>query len=113
MKQKPIKRRRINAVSVTLMLKMLQEGPATVHDLREPTGLCLFTVRGYVLTMYREGVIRIAEWEQDSRGRYVTAAYVMGPGKDCKKPAPKNRSALNRQYRERLKQMKIQQAVCG
>jgi len=113
MKQQPIKRRRINAVSVTLMLKMLQYGPETVHDLREATGLCVITVRNYVLTMHREGVVRIAHWEQDSRGRYVTKAYVMGPGKDVKKPAPKNRSALNRQYRERARQIELQQAVCG
>jgi predicted ArsR family transcriptional regulator len=108
-----ITRRRINALSLTLMLKTLEEGHATVHDIRDATGLCAFTVRSYLLTMHREGLVRVVGWEQDSRGRYTTAAYTLGRGKNVPKPAPRNRSETNRLYRQRCKQIEMQNAISG
>lgn len=103
-------RRRLNAVSIAKLIKAMQEEAVTVHELVEVTGLCLFTVRHYVLTMHREQVCHIKHWEQDSRGRFTTPAYTLGAGKDAKKPKV-SESERAKKYRARQKQAAFLQAM--
>jgi hypothetical protein len=98
-------RRRLNAVSIARLMVALQDEAMTVHELRELVGLSLFTTRHYVLTLHREGGCHIAHWEQDKRGRYVTAAYRLGKKRDAVKPVLCN---AERQRRARLRAKQVQ-----
>lgn len=106
-------RRRLNALSVAKMIRAMQEGPSTVHELIEISGLSLFTTRHYVLTLHREQACHIAHWEQDSRGHYSTPAYAMGEGKDAKKPKRITGAQRSKIYRQRVKQLETLRALAG
>lgn len=103
-------RRRLNAVSIAKLIKAMQEEAVTVHELVEVTGLCLFTVRHYVLTLHREQACHIKHWEQDSRGRFTTPAYTLGVGKDAKRPKM-SESERAKRYRAKLAHAALLQAM--
>lgn len=104
--------RRVNCIALTKMVKAMQEGPHTLHDMVEVTGLAIMTVRHYVLSMHAEQVVHIDHWEQDSRDRYTTPAYVMGPGKDAKRPVVGQKES-NRRYRARQQMKRVLDALQG
>jgi predicted ArsR family transcriptional regulator len=103
---------RLNALSIAKMLRYLQEVPANVDELAEVSGLTTHTVRKFVLAMHREGAIRTSGWEPDTLGRYVTRVYSFGEGRDAPKPK-KERGQVNREYRARREQMRLQNAIAG
>lgn len=105
-------RRRISHLSLVRMIKAMQEEPLTVYELAEASGLTPVTVRQYVLTMHREKACHVGHWEQDGRGRYSTAAYVLGKGKDAAKPKARvDRSGYMKAYRQRVAMLKTLQAL--
>lgn len=103
---------RLNSLSVAKMLRYLQEVPATVDEMAEASGLSTHTVRRFVKALHREGVIRTSGWEPDTLGRYVTRVYSFGEGRDVPKPK-KDRGQVNREYRTRREQMRLQNAIAG
>lgn len=104
--------RRINALSVVKMMRALQADACTTHELVEVSGLCLVTVRRYVLTLHSEGVAYIEHWEQDRRGTYTTPAYRLGCHKDAVRPK-KSQSLRCKEWRARKKHQAVTAALAG
>lgn len=105
-------RRRLNALSIARLMAALMDGACTAQDLAEASGLCLDTARHYVLTLHREGIAYIAQWEQNSRGVYTTPAYRLGARRDADKPRQSG-AERGRAYRARRKQIALIQATAG
>jgi predicted ArsR family transcriptional regulator len=78
---------RVNALAFAIMVRALYDGPKTLHQLSEITGLHLWTVRHYVKAMQRQEVAHITGWTKDSMGRDTTAHYALGMGVDMPREA--------------------------
>lgn len=91
---------RINALSFALMVRSLCDGPKTLHQVAEATGLHVWTVRQYVKALHKQEVIHIKGWIPDSMDRDVTAIYAWGMGIDmprrCMTGAEKQRKRRQR-----------------
>lgn len=97
MKRRIIK---MGAISYAKMIRLLMDGTMTCAEIAEETGLHLLTVYQYTRELHREGVIHIALWEKDSRGRDAIKVYRFGEGKDAKRYAMTQRERAAR-YREK------------
>lgn len=105
---------RIGHICIAKMIGALVEGPQTVAELSELSGLSEYTVRRYVKAMRKERALHIDSWEEDSAGRVTAAAYSLGKGNDAKRPArPRNNAIRMRQYRVRQKQAAMNNALAG
>lgn len=89
---------KLNAILTARLVKMLWDGPCTLADLCEETGLHYVTVREYCSELHRAGVAHIPAWEKDSRGRDLIKVYKLGPGKDAKR-AKMTRPEISARYR--------------
>lgn len=76
---------KMSAVLQAHLIKMLCDGPCTIQEIADETGLHYMTVQVYLRELYRAGAAHIAAWEKDSRGRDVIKVYALGPGKDAKR----------------------------
>jgi hypothetical protein len=105
---------RLNALTVALMTKAMQEGPCTLTDLHDVCGLERPAIRRYIAAMRKVKAARIAEWEQDAIGRSVIPAFMLGDGKDKPRP-PKRAGTLEhrRQRAAREAQMRMNHALAG
>lgn len=93
-------RRRLGAKTAAQMIKLLQDGTPTMHELVAETGLCIHTVRSYVKALHLAGACRIAGWNVDKRGAYSTPQWSLGSLADAPKPPPVNHAARQRAYRK-------------
>lgn len=89
---------KLNAMLTARLVRMLWDGPCTVKDLCEETGLHYVTVSCYVRELYKAGVAHIPQWEKDSRGRDLIKVYKLGPGKDARR-AKMTRCQISARYR--------------
>lgn len=89
------------------MVAALAEGPATVQDIAEETGLTDMSVRGYIRAMRKRRVIHIARWEHDAAGRQTLAAYQLGQKRDAVRVPPRSRAEMARHYRARKRDARI------
>jgi predicted ArsR family transcriptional regulator len=82
---------------------MLFDGPCTIAEIADETGLHYMTVQIYLRELRRAEAAHIAAWEKDKQGRDVIKVYAIGPGKDAKRrkltPAERQRT-----YKARLKE---------
>lgn len=92
--------RRLNATLAAMLVRLLVAGQPTLHDLVAQTGLSIMTVRAYVKALHLAGVCRIAGWEQDKRGAYMTPRWQFGSGGDEAKPPPLSQAVRMRAYRK-------------
>lgn len=92
---------RLNSVVFAAAIEELMAGPTTRAELAEHTGLHWCTVNLFLTTLHRRGLIHVAAWEKDSRGRRCLAAFEFGRGKDVPKPPPMTRAAAQRAYKQR------------
>lgn len=76
---------KMSAILQAHLIKMLCEGPCTIREIAEETGLHYMTVQVYLREMYKAGAAHIAAWEKDSKGRDVIKVYALGPGRDAKR----------------------------
>jgi predicted ArsR family transcriptional regulator len=87
---------RVNALSFAMMVRALYDGPKTLHQLCEITGLHVWTARHYVKAMQKQEVVHITGWTKDSMGRDAIAHYALGMGLDmpreCKTGAQKQQA---------------------
>lgn len=105
---------RVGHLCIAEMIAALQDGPKTVTELSELSGLTKYTVRRYVIAMRKKRVVHVAAWEEDSAGRITAPCYRLGKGADAKRSAhPKSNAMRMRQYRERLKQAAMNNAIAG
>lgn len=94
-----------------LVLALLAEGPKTARQLRNETGLSKSIISSIISRLRAagpDGVARahVAGWVRDDelRKAYPMQVYAAGPGRDAKKPPPKPRNQISREYWQRRKQ---------
>lgn len=95
------KRRRLNAMAVADMVRLLQRGTPTMHQLVEASGLSIHTVRAYVKALHKAGAVHIAGWKADGRGAYVTPRWALGHADDVARPGPIEQAVRMRGHRHR------------
>lgn len=76
---------KIGAVTYALLLKEMLPGDLTCQELAEATGLHYVTVLQYTREMHNVGVVHIARFDPDARGRHNCKVFRFGPGKDAKR----------------------------
>lgn len=101
---------KVNAMSFSIMCKLLMDGTRTCHELSEDTGLHVLTIYDWTREMHRQGVIHICMWEGE--GRSSTRIFKFGPGKDAPRPI-KPRSAIHAEYRARIKAQQLLHRMAG
>ena len=94
-------------LAVALMMARLLEGPATVRDIADETGLTEFSTRGYMRAMRRYRVVYVAAWELDAAGRQTLAAYKLGKRPDAVRVPPMTRAQMARNYRARKRDAQL------
>ena len=103
---------KVNAMSYAKLLRLLWDGGYTMQELANETGLHVMTVSDYTKAMHKEGVLHIAGYAPDSRGRVTCRVYKLGPGKDAKRTTPTKAERMAK-YRERQHQAKISATLAG
>jgi predicted ArsR family transcriptional regulator len=110
---KPLKlKSRITHITLAKTLRVLLDGPATVHEIAEVTGVMPRTAAEWMRALRKEECAHISGWVPDSRGRDATAVFSLGKGKD----KPRHRfTEAERQARRRAKkrQLHIQSLITG
>lgn len=101
---------KVNALSFSILVKLLMEGTRTCYELAEETGLHVLTIYDWTREMHRQGIIHICMWEGE--GRASTRIFKFGPGKDAPRPI-KERSRIHAEYRSRKKAIQILQRMAG
>lgn len=106
-KLRPVK---INAFLFAKMLAYYKEGDLAIDEVAEQTGLHISTVRNYTNELHRAGVVHIVQWKRDAGGRPSRRVFMLGGGKDAKRPT-QTRAEIARRYKERYKQrVKLKEA---
>lgn len=93
---------KVNAMSYAKMLKEIELRGKNVDEVAAATGLSTFAVRGYLKALLKERLIHITHWTTDTRGRDVTAHYMLGFGVDRPR-RNKSRAQVREDYQERLR----------
>lgn len=111
-RRKPGSRRanKVNALTFSIMCRLLMDGTRTCRELAEETGLHVMTVYDWTAMMHKQGVIHICMWEGE--GRASTRIFMFGAGKDAPRPI-KQRSLTHAEYRARKKAEKLLQMMAG
>lgn len=105
---------RCGHIAIGKMLAALLDGPQSVEELVEASGLCSTTVRHYVLTFRKLKAVRIAEWQPDRRNRLTVPAYAIGKGRDAvRKVARIDNAARMRSYYARTKANRVLHALAA
>ena len=70
---------RINALTLAKILRMLWDGPQTIGDMIEETGMHDCTIRNHLKALRRENLVYVCGWRMDSRGVPQVAVYRLTP----------------------------------
>lgn len=101
--KRPIK---INALAVAKVMKSLLDGPCSINELRDVSGLGLNTISRYLNAMVKEKCVHVSAWEKDSMGRDALRVFSLGYGVTAKKTRKsKVQLAAERIARRRVKAM--------
>lgn len=103
---------KISCISMAIFLDYLVNTPATMHDIREQTGLCRHTCSRYLRAFHKIGLVHVSGWEPDSRGRDATPVFCWGPGRDVPR-RKKSKAQVCREIRQRKKQAEVLAAMAG
>jgi hypothetical protein len=94
---------RLSWLSNAILIRCLLDGPHTLYELVEETGLALDTVRGYVRALRNQKLVVIVGYLPARNGALVTVQYQWKPNaKDAPKPeavSPRERAG---RYRQRV-----------
>lgn len=87
----------------TLLVRELETGPATVHDLAETVGTTVRNTRVYLNELLEEGAIRVFAWERERRGPPLPV-YGVADGKPSpSKPRARTPREHMRQWRAKTR----------
>lgn len=103
---------KIGALTYANLLHAMLPGDLNCRELAEETGLHYITVLDYTRAMHKKGVIHIARYDPDSRGRHITIIYKLGPGKDAKRVRLTDVQRTQR-YRDKKAAMQMIQRTAG
>lgn len=92
---------RLNAVLYATLLAELVAGPTTRQELIDHTGLSRQTILSLVRALHERGLIHVASWEKDGRGKHSIASFQFGSGRDAKRPPPLTAVEVQRAARAR------------
>lgn len=95
-----------------MMIRALLDGPCTVSDLEEASGLVRRTVQERIKALRKVRAVYIAHWEQDAIGRYNIHAWQMGDKRDAPKPKPE-RLRIRRAKAQRAAQLAMIRMTAG
>lgn len=101
---------KVNAMSFSIMCKLMMDGTRSCYELAEDTGLHILTIYDWTREMHRQGIIHICMWEGE--GRSSTRIFKFGPGKDAPRPI-KERSRIHAEYRARQRAALLLQRMAG
>ena len=101
---------KVNALTFSILCKLMMDGTRTCHELAEESGLHVLTVYDWTRELHRQGVIHICMW--DGEGRTSTRIFMFGPGKDAKRPL-KARSQISAEYRARKRAQELINMTAG
>lgn len=101
---------KVNALTFSILCKLMMDGTRTCHELAEDSGLHVLTVYDWTRELHRQGVIHICMW--DGEGRTSTRIFKFGPGKDAKRPL-KARSQISAEYRARKRAQELINMTAG
>jgi DNA-binding transcriptional ArsR family regulator len=91
---------RLGPLSVAKIMRALFDGPCTVPELQEASGLSVSTLYEYLRALRKEGVVHVCAWEKDATGRESLRVFKLGPGKDAPRQR-KSKAQIARECRER------------
>lgn len=94
-------------IAVAVMVAQLVEGPATVPEIAEESGLTERSVREYMRAMRKRRAVHVARWEHDAAGRQTLAAYRLGAKPDAARVPPRSRAEIARHYRARKRDAQL------
>lgn len=103
---------KINALMMAKVTALLIDGGLSRKDLAEETGLHYVSVLRYCRALRKEGILYIADWLPDARGRKAIPAYKLGRRPDVPK-AKKSAEQISKDYRARLKMKELIQRTAG
>lgn len=111
-RRKPGSRRghKVNAMTFSILVKLLYEGTRTCYELAEDTGLHTLTIYDWTREMHRQGIIHICMWEGE--GRSSMRIFKMGAGVDAPRPV-KTREQIRNEYRARQRAKLLLQRMAG
>lgn len=101
---------KVNALTFSIMVKLLMEGTRTCQELADDTGLHKLTIYDWTRELHRQGVIHICMWEGE--GRSSMKIFKFGPGKDVPRPV-KTREQIGAEYKARQKAKQLLQRMAG
>ena len=91
---------RLGPLSVAKIMRALLDGPSTVPELQETSGLSVSTLYEYLRALRKEGVVHVSGWEKDATGRESLRVFKLGPGKDAPRQR-KSKAQIARECRQR------------
>ena len=95
--KKPV---RLSALSMAKITRALLDGPCSVPELRDVSGLNVSTLHEYMRALRKEGAVHISGWEADATGRDSLRIYKLGPGQDSPRRR-KSKAQVARECRKR------------
>lgn len=101
----------INHISAAILVEALMNGPASIYDISDETGVSYCTTRRYIKALRDRRCIYVAEWHEDTRGRRTVRAYKLGRKSDA--PRPPMRTAAERQSAHRERARVLQAAMAA
>lgn len=103
---------RLGPLSVAKVMKTLLDGPSTVAELQDASGLSVSTLYEYLRALRKEGVVHVAGWEKDATGRESVRVFKLGPGKDVPRQR-KSKAQIARECRQRKSVAKMLQLIAA
>jgi DNA-binding transcriptional ArsR family regulator len=103
-------------MSNALLLRALYDGPRTMRELRDITGLAESTVRGYLKALRKQKLVRVCDLLRNSNNIPCINVYEWAPDEPSYRvPRASKLTAAQRskQYRERKRLTLLQTAITG
>lgn len=104
--RKPV---RLGALSMAKLTRALLEGPCSIQELQEVSGLSVNTIHTYMRALRKEKAAHISAWEKDATGRDSFRVYKLGPGKDAPR-SRKSKAQIAKECRKRKQEALLHQS---
>lgn len=104
---------RVNHLTTALLLRELYDGPCTVEELREATGLKPATIRDLIKQLIKQRLVHIAGRVPNVRGEMRVLQFQWAPDKPHKSPPRKTTAQRSREARERRRRREMARMVAG
>lgn len=97
---------RLGSLSIAKVMRALLDGPCSVTELEEISGLSNHTLHDYMRALRKEHAAHICGWEEDATGRESIRIFKLGAGKDVPR-RKKSKAQIARECRQRKKDAQL------